>query len=89
MQLPGHGRVDDLDYRFEDRAFLNMPNYRLLFFQANRLDRWEEFEADTFVEAVQRAAERAGNDMAELWTDHGRIATFRPRRTHGKSGDPL
>ena len=46
----------------------------------NRLEKWEEFEAETFVEAVQMGAERAGDELVELWADRGRIATFRPRR---------
>lgn len=63
-----------------------MPKYRLLFFQANRLEHWEEFEADTFVAAVQLGAERAGNQFVELWSEGGRLATYRPRRTHGDAG---
>lgn len=59
-----------------------MPRYRLLFFRDNRLDRWEEIEAEGFVEAVQAAAQRAGNQSVELWAERGRVATFRPRRQH-------
>jgi len=60
-----------------------MAKYRLLYLRSNRLEGWEEFEADTFVSAVQIGAERAGNELVELWAEHGRIATFRPRKRHG------
>lgn len=63
-----------------------MAKYRLLYFLTNRLERWEEFEAETFVEAVQMGAERAGDELVELWADRGRIATFRPRRNPRDSG---
>lgn len=59
-----------------------MAKYRILYFLANRLERWEEIEADTFVGAVQIASERAGDELVELWSERGRIATFRPRHHH-------
>jgi hypothetical protein len=63
-----------------------MAKYRLLYFSTNRLERWEEFEADTFVGAVQIASERAGDEPVELWSERGRIATFRPRRQYDPRG---
>jgi hypothetical protein len=64
---------------------MTMANYRILYFSTNRLERWEEFEADTFVAAVQIASSRAGDEPVELWSEQGRIASFRPRRHPGRS----
>lgn len=63
----------------EDACSTNRATYRILYFSANRLERWEKFEADDYVEAVQIAAQRAGDELTELWSARGRIATFRPR----------
>ena len=55
-----------------------MPTYRLLFFRANRLDRWEEFEAANHLDAVHTAAQRESDDVMELWSADGKIGVFRP-----------
>jgi hypothetical protein len=56
--------------------------FRLLFMRSNRLDHWESIEADSALEAVERAAERPSDDVVELWSEQGRIATFRPVGRH-------
>ncbi|MFN3726570.1 MAG: hypothetical protein ACK4SZ_09715 [Allosphingosinicella sp.] len=58
-----------------------MPTYRLLFFRANLLERWEEIEAPDYVEAVQQAAQRPSDDRVELWREGHRLASFRPHPT--------
>jgi hypothetical protein len=58
-----------------------MPKYRLLFFRANLLERWEEIEALDYLEAVQQAAQRPADDRVELWRDDHRLASFRPNPT--------
>jgi hypothetical protein len=52
--------------------------FRLLYMRSNRLDHWETFEAESPLDAVEKAAERPSDDVVELWSDQGRIATFRP-----------
>lgn len=58
-----------------------MPAYRLLFFRANRLDRWEEIEAADYFDAVEQAARRPSDDRVELWSEGHRLASFRPSKT--------
>ena len=57
-----------------------MPNYRLLIFHTHRLERWEEFEADGHLEAVQKAGGKLGDDdgLVELWSNDRKIAVWRP-----------
>ena len=55
-----------------------MPSYRLLYFRANLLERWEEIEAAGYLEAVEQAAQRPSDDRVELWRDGHRLASFRP-----------
>ena len=55
--------------------------YRLLFFEANCLERWEALEAPSDLEAIGRAATLAGAAHAELWLNGSRLAVFRPRRS--------
>jgi hypothetical protein len=50
--------------------------------RSNRLDHWETFEAETALEAVEKAAQRPSNDVVELWSEQGRLATFRPVGRH-------
>lgn len=59
-----------------------MASYRLLFFRANRLERWEEIEAEGFAKAVEEASRRVPADWAcaELWQGSKRLATFKSRR---------
>ena len=59
-------------------------SYRLLFFRANQLDRWERIEAPSELEAVHKAARRPSDDVVELWTAGRRIASFRPVGAHPK-----
>ena len=63
-----------------------MPNYRLLVFRSHRLERWQEFEADNHVEAVQKAGDQLGeNDgLVELWSSDCKIAVWRPPPTVGR-----
>jgi hypothetical protein len=58
--------------------------YRLLYFHANQLERWETIEASNELEAVEKAARRPSDDRAELWVDDKRIASFRPVGAHPK-----
>ena len=58
--------------------------YRLLFFRASRLERWEAIEADNDLDAVQEAARRPSDDLAELWVENRKIASFRPLGSHPK-----
>ena len=55
-----------------------VPSYRLLFFQAHRLERWEVIEAAGPIEAVEAAARRPSDDLVELWSEGTRLASFRP-----------
>lgn len=56
--------------------------FRLLYLRSNRLDRWETLEAASALEAIEQAAERPSDDVVELWSEQGRIATFRPVGRH-------
>ncbi len=58
--------------------------YRLLFFRASRLERWETIDASSDLDAVQEAARRPSDDVAELWAENRRIASFRPLGTRPK-----
>ena len=58
-----------------------MPTYRLLFFRANLLERWEEIDATDYVGAVEQAAQRPSDDRVELWSEGQRLASFRPNPT--------
>ena len=55
-----------------------MASYRLLFFQGHRLDRWETLEASDYRAAVEAAARLDSEDRVELWSESGKLATFRP-----------
>lgn len=56
--------------------------YRLLFFRASTLERWEPIEAADDLDAVQEAARRPSDDLAELWAEGRKIASFRPLGAH-------
>jgi hypothetical protein len=58
--------------------------YRLLFFRASLLERWEEIEAPSALEAVEEAARRPSDDVVELWSSDRRIASFRPLGSNPK-----
>ena len=55
-----------------------MPTFRLFFFRSSRLERSETIEAADPLDAVHEAAKRPSTDVVELWSDSGKIATFRP-----------
>ena len=59
-----------------------MPLYRLLYFSGPKLERSELLEAKTSLSAIEEAARRPSHDLVELWSDAGRLATFRPARRH-------
>ena len=61
-----------------------MPTYRLLFFRSNRLERWEELEAESDLDAVQMAAQRQSDDIMELWSSGRKIGVFRPYARSGQ-----
>jgi hypothetical protein len=67
-------------------VFVAPVMFRLLYMRSNRLDHWETFEAESALEAIERAAGRPSNDVVELWSDQGRIATFRPVGRHHHGG---
>ena len=60
----------------------SVPLFRLLYFRANRLERHEEIECDSAMEAIHEAATRTSDDVVELWSDQGRLALFRPASRH-------
>ena len=60
-----------------------VPAFRLIYFRASRLDRSETIDAPTALAAIEEAARRPSQDVVELWSDHGKIATFRPATRHG------
>ena len=62
--------------------------FRLLYLRANRLERWEIIEAETALAAVHEAASRPSDDITELWSDHGKIAIFRPVGGHAGAWPP-
>ena len=57
-----------------------MPNYRLLQFRGHRLLSSEVFDAENPIDAIQEAAGRPHDGLAELWLGSSRIAVFRPRK---------
>jgi len=60
-----------------------VPNFRLFYFRASRLERSETIEAADPLDAVHEAAKRPSADLVELWSDQGRIAIFRPASRSG------
>jgi len=60
-----------------------VPAFRLIYFRASRLDRSETIDASTALAAIEEAAKRPSHDVMELWSDDGKIATFRPATRHG------
>ena len=59
-----------------------MPSYRLLFFRTHRLVRWDTLEAASYREAVEAASRAVSDDRVELWSESGKLATFRPAGAH-------
>jgi hypothetical protein len=59
-----------------------MPNYRLILYRDNRLDRWKPIEATDWYDAVQQAYSEHSDDLVELWCDSKKIAIFRPAKGH-------
>jgi hypothetical protein len=60
-----------------------VPLFRLIYFRSSRLDRTETLEAPDTLSAIHEAARRPSEDVLELWSDCGKIATFRPTARHG------
>jgi hypothetical protein len=60
-----------------------VPVFRLFYFRSSRLERSETFDAPDALTAVHLAAERPSGDVLELWSDQGKIATFRPAQRSG------
>ncbi len=54
------------------------PGYKLLFFCGSQLERWEVFDAETPLQAIERAAGHVSDDKIELWHAGRRMALFRP-----------
>ncbi len=59
-----------------------MPEFRLLYLRANRLEKWEIFEAEDAISAVHMAARKPSDDIVELWSGDGKIAIFKPVGQH-------
>jgi hypothetical protein len=55
-----------------------VPKFRLIYFRANRLERSEAIEAPDALSAIHEAARRPSEGTVELWSDRGKLATFRP-----------
>ena len=60
-----------------------MPAFRLIYFRASLLDRSETIDAPSALAAIEEAARRPSHDVVELWSDDGKLATFRPATRHG------
>ena len=58
--------------------------YRLLYFRASRLERWEPVAASNDLDALHEAARRPSDDIVELWAAGRKIASFRPVGAHPK-----
>ncbi len=59
-----------------------MPSFRLIYFRASVLDRSETIEAPDALSAIHEAARRPSDGLTELWSDYGKLATFRPTTRH-------
>jgi hypothetical protein len=68
---------------FDRSDGVTVPRFRLFYFRASRLERTETIEAPDPLTAVHEAAGRPSGDVVELWSDEGKIATFRPTSRHG------
>ena len=62
-----------------------MPVYRNMFFQGGRLERWEEVEAPTVLEAITEASKQPFDGYVEIWNEGGRVALLRPAGQSHKS----
>ena len=51
-----------------------MPTYKVLIFNANQLDRWETFEADDDLAAVNAAPPCEEGGKIEVWRADTRLA---------------
>lgn len=59
-----------------------MPTFRLIYFRASLLDHAETIEAPDALSAIHEAAARPSEGLVELWSDNGKLATFRPAIRH-------
>ena len=53
-----------------------MLSYRLYFLSNNRLQRWQDIEAEHDLAAIEAASQLAGKHSVELWFDKRKITTF-------------
>jgi hypothetical protein len=51
-------------------------SYRLYFLSNNRLQRWQDIEAEHDLAAIEAASQLAGEQSVELWFDKRKITTF-------------
>jgi hypothetical protein len=62
-----------------------MANYRLLYFLGGQLDHWEMIEAIDHMGALEEAAGRPSQGLMELWSERGKVASFKPVGTHSSN----
>ena len=58
-----------------------MANYRLLFFRGGQLDHWESIEASDHIAALEEAGQHPSEGLMELWSERGKVASFKPMGT--------
>jgi hypothetical protein len=51
-------------------------SYRLYFLANNRLQRWQDIEAEHDLAAIEAASQLAGEHSVELWFDKRKITSF-------------
>jgi hypothetical protein len=51
-------------------------SYRLYFLSNNRLQRWQDIEAEHDLAAIEAASQLAGEHSVELWFGKRKITTF-------------
>lgn len=58
-----------------------MATYRLLFFHGGQLDHWEMIEAADHMAALEVAGHHPSEGLMELWSEQGKVASFKPMGT--------
>jgi hypothetical protein len=56
----------------------SVTQYKILFFNRNRLERWGTLEASDYLTAVEEAARHGKGFVVELWRNEQRLAVMRP-----------
>jgi hypothetical protein len=56
----------------------SVRQYKILFFNRNRLERWGTLEASDYLTAVEEAARNGKGFVVELWRNEQRLAVMRP-----------